>query len=160
MTRVRLVEAARRYKSLRYGRVTRVAETPDGPRGYTDCVGLFFLVARDCGLVPSDFDPNLPPSTTGVTRERACFHFLTRNFASTLPATRRAGDVLLVRFDHVAEGAEKHVVLYLGHDTVLHACDDGTGSGRVWEHHLSAHEIAQIAHCYSLKNFEMEASYG
>ena len=43
--------------------------------------GLFLLVAVELHLRPADFDPNLPPSLTGISRETALRQILVANFS-------------------------------------------------------------------------------
>ena len=167
VTPAQFIAAARAYKGLGYSAQGTFAaeslESGDVFGGKCDCVGLFLLAARRCGLLPRSFDPNLPPCLTGMSRENALIEILTRNFGRVDVLAARPGDLLQIWMDGAREA--KHIALLTSFEpspygSMIHACDDKTGNGRVWEMPVDGYTRGQIHRVYRLNRWIVGGAHG
>lgn len=135
----RLVEAARKYKGVKFQHQGRKAHC-------LDCAGLGWLAYQDCGVTLHDFRKYGPePFEDGLVKH------VTKALGEPVklsPVTRRdleVGDVVIMRFavnpHHVAMVTD---YLY-GGLALIHA--DGH-TGRVVEHRLADDHIQRITHVF------------
>lgn len=134
-----LVEAARRYKGVRFRHRGRTAKG-------LDCAGLAWLAYSDCGVALPDFRLyGREPHEDGLVRHITAALGAPIAIAPVRAAQLVVGDVIVLRFD-----AEPHHVAIVadyrfGGLALLHA--DGH-TGRVLEHRLADDMVRRVTHVF------------
>jgi hypothetical protein len=134
VTRSQLVSYARNYIGLPYKiGSTWVDETRT--TGHANCFGILLLVAQDCGLLPMDFDVNIPPAKWGQSEGKTLWEIIDYNFTEVPLEEMQGGDVILMRYKDVDPSLREphHVAMCIepaygyGYPTIIHASQN-TGS--------------------------------
>jgi len=158
VTRQQLVDAGRYFIGLPYSAAGTLlwGESDGRPLGNCDCAGLPILVMIRLGLLPANFNANLPFRLWRRPRKELLREMIELNFTCVPRTQRGPGDLLFVKYpnDDLPDG--RHVAfcteLQPGYGSMLHALNDLTGCGKVFEQSINGHEFDSIRASYRLNN--------
>jgi hypothetical protein len=126
--------------------------------GHCDCAGFPLLVARECGMLPSDFPCDLPYPIFGKSREKVLLEIIALNMTKISVEEAIPGDILFIGYPGVPEHERggRHIA-FLSNDTprplgsILHSWCDLRGIGSVFEQRLTQVDYDCVKSAYRLK---------
>ena len=166
VSRRALITAARSFAKVPYSRhrnyiVRGEGGAPDLKRSSLNCYGFLLAVARECALLPADFDLSRARWRAGQTLDAALWELLKTNFVRVKKSNARPGDVFLMRFTDVDESltGPHHVAIKTSsaprwprRGRMMHAIErDATMQGAVIEQEIDALEWRRVHSVWRLQ---------
>jgi hypothetical protein len=115
----KIIKAAQRYQGIPYSAHRNYLKESDGAldlaHSSMNCHGLLLFTARDLGLLPPDFNPNLLRFAPRQPFTQALRQLLETNCRQISPSRARIGDILLLWYRDIPQnahlGGPHHVAL-------------------------------------------------
>lgn len=169
VTRGQVYRAALNYVGVQYiknGSYLKKRENGIA-EGHTNCYGLFLQVAKDVGLLPENFDINLPPGKfDNQSPAKTLMQIIYKNFSRVGLTEMKEGDLILLcnRDTNPALREAHHVALCMvkagpyggiGHaPTMIHAFERRRGHGVVCVQTMDALIMSRVESVWKIKGIK------